>query len=293
MAYSFERHETVAVGVGRMLGEMTWTISHELHPGYPNHPHWVHNTRTTYKRIRSLLRLVRDSLGAETFRAERTRIREAAAQLAQLRDAEVLVLTAESLANHFPAQAEAIGDLQLWLLRRYQQIAQIETNLPQLLLATANEMNDLTLRCTNWTLPDDFEEPIHNFARGYRKGKKEFDCALEAADDEAFHEWRKQVKNHWYHCRLFDQAWLPAMMWRVSELKELSDLLGEDHDFAVLQQVLAEADDAPYRSHDLNELIQQHQQRLRLRAAELGEHIYGPDVETLTAELDTCLRRWL
>ena len=293
MAYSFERHETVAVGVSRILGELTWTISHELHPGHPEYPNWVHNTRTTYKRIRSLLRLVRDSLGKEVFSAERDRIREASNQLALLRDAEVLVLSAESLATHFPGQADAIADLHLWLLQRYQRIAQIETNLQQLLLATANEMNDLTLRSAAWILPDDFQEPVRNFTRSYRKGKREFTRALEAANDEAFHEWRKQVKNHWYHCRLFDQAWLPAMMWRITELKELSDLLGEDHDLAVLREVLVDADDAPYRSQDHEDLVQQRQRQLRARSAELGERIYAPEPETLAEELDSSLRRWL
>lgn len=292
MAYSFERHETVAVGVGRIVGELTWTVTHELHPGHPEYPHWVHNTRTTYKRIRSLLRLVRNSLGKESFRAERERIRESAGQLAPLRDAEVMVLTAELLATHFPESTETLSELQLWLLQRYQQIAQVGTNLQQLLLITAREMNDLTLRSANWVLPEDFDEPVENFVRGYRRGRGEFARAFEASDDEGFHDLRKRVKDHWYHCRLFESVWLPAMMWRVTELKDLSDLLGEDHDLAMLRQLLADATDVLDGVDRVNSLIERRQQWLRDQAAELGERIFAPEPETQAKELRDCLRRW-
>ncbi len=62
MAYSFERHETVAVGVGRIIGELTWTTTQELYPSHPNHQDWVHYARSRYKVILCLLRMVSDIL---------------------------------------------------------------------------------------------------------------------------------------------------------------------------------------------------------------------------------------
>ena len=48
------------------------------------------------------------------------------------------------------------------------------------------------------------------------------------------HEWRKRVKDLWYHCLLLQDAWKPVMSALADEAHELSDRLGDDHDLAVL-----------------------------------------------------------
>jgi CHAD domain-containing protein len=292
LAYCFERHESVAVGVGRIIGELTWTTTNELHPGHPEHQDWVHNTRTRCKRIRSLLRLVRTSLGEETYRAELARAREVAERLSRLRDAEVLVLTGDAIDEQATGPDESLIELRRWLRERYARIAQIETNLQQLLLATAKEMDDLTLRSANWSLPEDFHQPVAQFVRGYRRGRRKFAEAYEQPHDEAFHEWRKRVKDHWYHCCLFDTVWPPPMIGRQQELKTLSDYLGEDHDLSVLREVLSEETGAPAVSDRLDAHMNSLQQQLRERGRELAQRIYDPEPEWLGGELQRNLERW-
>lgn len=291
MAYSFERHETVAVGVGRIIGELTWTTTQQLYPSHPQHQEWVHNARTRYKRIRSLLRLVRDSLGDEAYRAELEQIRQAAGLLSRLRDAEVLVLTADLLAERI-ADDDGLAQLRLWLGERYRHIVQIESNIQQLLLATAREMDELTLRSANWLLPEGYDGVVGQFIRSYERGRRQFDRAFEQPHDEAFHEWRKRVKDHYYHSCLFDMAWSPTMSLRSEAMKTLSDLLGEDHDIAVLREVLASETGAPELSQRLAGEMQAYQQYLRDRSKMLGERIYGLEAEALDDELRRSIERW-
>jgi CHAD domain-containing protein len=291
LGYSFERHETVAVGVGRIIGELTWTTTQELYPSHPRHQDWVHNTRTRYKRIRSLLRLMRDSLGDDVYRAEMDRIREATGLLSRLRDAEVLVQTADLLAEHI-AEDDSLAQLRQWLGERYRQISHIETNIQQLLLTTAREMDELILRSANWQLPEDYDEPLREFTRSYNRGLQQMGVAFEQPGDEAFHDWRKRVKGHYYQCCLFDMAWSPTMSLRSEEIKSLSDLLGEDHDIAVLREVLAAETGAPEMSQQLDRQVHDHQQGLRDRSKTLAESVYQHEPDALADELRRSIERW-
>lgn len=58
-----------------------------------------------------------------------------------------------------------------------------------------------------------------------------------AADTTEFHSWRRRVKDHWYQVRLFapHHRTLAA---RARSLRRLETDLGDDHDLAVLRDIL-------------------------------------------------------
>jgi len=51
---------------------------------------------------------------------------------------------------------------------------------------------------------------------------------------ENYHEWRKRVKEHWYHVRLLEVT--VADGGYEKSLKELETALGEDHNLVLLQE---------------------------------------------------------
>jgi hypothetical protein len=59
----------------------------------------------------------------------------------------------------------------------------------------------------------------YRFKRSYRRGRKAFDSGREQPDEQRFHEWRKRVKDYWYHTRLLHRIWPALMTARASELK--------------------------------------------------------------------------
>src|SRR6185295_5281856 len=70
--------------------------------------------------------------------------------------------------------------------------------------------------------------------QSYRKARRTFREAYQAESDEAFHSWRKATQAHWRHMQLLGRGWPESIGARAAEAKELSRLLGEDHDLSVL-----------------------------------------------------------
>ena len=55
---------------------------------------------------------------------------------------------------------------------------------------------------------------------------------------ENLHQWRKRTKDLWYHLRML-KPMAPAIVGgHADEADELSDLLGDDHDLAILRETL-------------------------------------------------------
>jgi hypothetical protein len=84
------------------------------------------------------------------------------------------------------------------------------------------------------------------------------------------------VKDHLYHVQLLRAAWPEVMKARESQIRLLGDLLGDDHDLAVLRHTLAE--ETEQFGGDVESLvgaIDQRRAELEARARPLGQCIYA------------------
>jgi CHAD domain-containing protein len=74
----------------------------------------------------------------------------------------------------------------------------------------------------------------------YRRGRQHYriveTIGMENATDELWHEIRKQAKALGYQLRLIRKIWPSAIHAWTDALDELSNNLGDDHDFALIQQ---------------------------------------------------------
>ena len=68
MAFQLEATESVRRGVKRLVAKQLDNALEEL--GAPNRDEVVHEIRKRFKRIRAVLRLVRDELGDKVYRQE-------------------------------------------------------------------------------------------------------------------------------------------------------------------------------------------------------------------------------
>lgn len=111
--------------------------------------------------------------------------------------------------------------------------------------------------------------------RQYGAGREALAALRRAAPDEAWHDWRKRTKDHWYHLRLLHEAW-PEVMGPLSyQASDLADLLGDDHDLSVLADNLA-ADPPPVVPHaPVQAFIAGEQARLRAQARILGRRLFA------------------
>lgn len=237
----------------------------------------IHEARKCIKRIRALLRLGRDGLGDQTFRAENARFRAIAAQLAPARDDHVILQTAlmleadagdEARAALARLRAAVLAHADGVLTERGGGLAEASSALER----AARRFRRLAIE------PDEFATLAKGLTRTYRRGLKWFADAYARGDDEAFHEWRKCVQAHWRHMALLSKAWPAMFEARVALARDLSQLLGEDHDLAILKARLAALPSESLSKADIEEIeriASDRQQALRRAARPRGQMLYA------------------
>jgi CHAD domain-containing protein len=227
----------------------------------------VHEARKDMKKLRALLRLARGELGEETYARENACFRDAARELSGTRDADVMLETLAAL--DLTAGVE-------WELRKPIQAARdgdasngrkAATGVAVAMLKEARE------RVDEWPLErDSFDAVADGLERTYRRGRRAFKAALEEQGAEELHEWRKRVKDLWYHHTLLRDLWPPVMNSIGDETHELSDRLGDDHDLVVLA--------AWVRGHlepdgEFSEAVIRRRGELQAEAFALGARVYA------------------
>jgi hypothetical protein len=124
------------------------------------------------------------------------------------------------------------------------------------------------------TMSDESFQPIaRSLENNYRNARRAFSYALKAGEDEAFHEWRKCVQRHWRYLQLLETTWPKGIKPHIALAHDLSETLGEDHDFFVLV-TLVEKEAANLGSKKAVKQYaarcREHQQLLRKKATLLG-----------------------
>jgi CHAD domain-containing protein len=226
----------------------------------------VHEARKDLKKLRALLRLARAELG-ESFARENTYFRDAGRELAGARDSDVMLDTLKAL--DIPA---GMG----WELRKAIQAHRARNGAGGRRAATAavvSMLTDARRRVDDWPLERDSFGVLENgLERSYRRGRGRFKQVRANPSVEGLHEWRKRVKELWYHHTLLRPCW-PAVMEAVGdEAHELADRLGDDHDLAMLAEWVREN---AHADPEFFEAVARRRAELEAEAMTLGARIYA------------------
>jgi CHAD domain-containing protein len=198
----------------------------------------VHEARKNMKKLRALVRLARDSLGSKVYARENQTFRDAGQQLSGLRDADVMLATLDDLDSRFPDELGDPATGPSGDLRQALEAHKIRTS-----AGTAAQASDDVVavlekarrRVDGWPLErEGFVAVEGGLERIYRRGRRAFRAARREPTTESLHEWRKRVKDLWYHLDILRSGWTPVMKAMADEAHELSERLGVDHDNAVL-----------------------------------------------------------
>ena len=275
MAYRFGVDEPVRAAVVRCASEQLDRAVSDLSEGINDDPvRAVHDARKAIKQERSLLRLARGAMPSEDRRRENAALREAARELSGTRDADVMVATLDDLADRFAGQlpAKTFDAIREQLGPRSGQRpgSALEARAVQ-------ELGALRVRVDDWKLLRGGWKAIESgLLRSYTRGRKAFAQARARSSTEDLHAWRKRVKDLWYHERLLGSICGPGVRGQAKDAHHLADLLGDDHDLAMLRQELAsQAMSAPVDVSAVVELIDQRRSELQSEAMALGERVYA------------------
>jgi CHAD domain-containing protein len=267
-AYRLKSKESLPEGIARAAqGRIDHAID-ELRGKTDSTPEdAVHAARKDLKKLRALVRLARGELGESTFARENRAFRDAGRELAAARDSDVMLDTLKAL--DLPA---GLG----WELHKAIQAHRARNGGGSRHAAAAgvvSMLREARRRVDDWPLEDDsFRALRDGLESTYRRGRRDFKAVKANASVEALHEWRKRVKDLWYHHSLLRTLWPPVMEAVGDEAHELADRLGDDHDLAVLADWIREHTGA---GPEFYNAVDRRRAELQAEAMTLGARLYA------------------
>jgi CHAD domain-containing protein len=271
--YALRRCEPTPYGIRRIaLGRLEHAVE-QLRDRGADPAEAVHEARKDMKKLRSVLRLVRPVLGEREYERHNARFRDAARLLSGVRDAQVLGETVGALAERF-AEDPPPGGWQ-GLTAAVGGHAR-PAGLDELREEAALEIDGGRQALMGMALDAEGADLLRpGLRRSYARGRRRFRDAAAEPTDERLHQWRKGAKDLWYQLRLVRPGWEAALGPLTDEAHELSDLLGDDHDLALLRGELERASVGAVERRHLARLVVTRRGELQARAFAAGELLYA------------------
>jgi CHAD domain-containing protein len=210
----------------------------------------IHTARKSMKRIRAMLRLVRDEIGYRVYRDENVVLRDTARRIAPARDAAVLVETLDAVAERYGLGDGRFDDLRSNLVDRHARVAGRILGDRQLLAEVTTNLRVARARFASFPLDESAATPLrHPIAdrygamagglhRVYRRGRRAMRHAYDERSTPAFHLWRKRVKYLRYQMEALEPVWPEVIGAYAAALDALGESLGLEHDLAVLEAIV-------------------------------------------------------
>lgn len=315
MAYRLKNKESIGTEIKRIAWEQTdkaiEQLTEEIKSDNSDSPQnetdvnerteAIHDVRKRIKKIRAVVRLVRDELGKEVYKQENECFRDAGRGLSEVRDAQVLLETFSKLEKHFAdfIKPEGFVDLQQILEEHHQSTCKRVLEAENTALEVLADIKNAQERIPNWSLESSNGESIldNGLQRVYERGYQACQSILEEEQPtvENLHDWRKRVKYLWYHLRILRPVWSDLIKEWASQTHKLAEYLGDDHDLAVLHEFISNQQEMLTNKAELevvNSLINRRRKQLQSAAKSLGKRIYVESPEAFSNRIKAYWKIW-
>jgi CHAD domain-containing protein len=304
--------ESLAGGLQRMALEQ-FEIAVAGLRGIPDPETGVHQARKALKRVRAVLRLVRDTIGDDTYRAENLVARDVARVLSPVRESFVLARTLDSLLETEPTaiSAAAAKELGESLLAQHRQVSGAILEDRDLMTHLLTTVKCAAARFAGWpvmnievgsemisirpNVPDRFDSLEPGLRRVYRRGRRRLRTAKASPTKASVHEWRKRVKYLRYQMEALSPLWPEVLGGLERSLNDLSEVLGSEHDLADLAALIHLQPQLMSRDLDRSRLlaaIARRRATLQADAFDIGDRIYAERPRRFTARIEAYWRPW-
>jgi hypothetical protein len=157
------------------------------------------------------------------------------------------------------------------------------------LAAVLDELSRARERIEAWPLGDasGATELANGFRRIYRRGRQASSAAQQNPTMENLHELRKRGKDLWHATQLVHECQPRRAALIARRAHELSDLLGEEHDLAILREraVSERSVFGPGELELLETRIERRRKRLRRKALSRAARLYRRKPRTMVRRL--------
>lgn len=292
MSYQVQKQHSPAENAQRILSVQIDDLLLELTENSDKHDA-IHKSRKLCKRIRATLRLVRDSIGEDAYKAANIFFRDMSREMSAVRDSYVLVKTLDGLAGEI--SAEIHQTLLSHLQAEHERISDELLSQSDVTAEVAEQVR--TKRSEFEMLP--FAETDINVFKGlqrvYKRGCKGLlHSQASHHDAHIHHDWRKRVKYFWHHCEMLEPIWPPLFTDLAVELHLLSDFLGDVHDLFVLREEIATHPEwlSEAERIQLDALLVARERELYKRAYPVGMRLFGLSEDGMWAWVKVVWESW-
>lgn len=247
----------------------------------------IHDIRKRCKKLRGLLRLVR--AGFDDYADENRAVRDAARLSSSLRDAGVLLKTFDALL----AETDPAPYAALRVALGGETGAELSPDEVSETLATQRlALKEIHARSRDWKVRGGTGTVLYaGLSRSWSHAVRDMEATGSGATPEIFHDWRKRVKDHWYHSRLLQGFWPEGIRPHRKAVKELSELLGRYQDLTVFLERLDQAH-LPSEVEDMRRRAIARRDTLAYESRALGAKIFQGAPEDLPDEWARHWRKW-
>lgn len=258
----------------------------------------VHNARKRFKQLRGLLRLIRFGIGEKIYDRENTSLRDAGRPLSEVRDADVMIESLDGLLKHFKDQVKkgSVKNIRSGLVKRRTRIRKRILQKEKASAKVFNLIKQIQNRNKKWpAFPDRFGILKKGIRRIYARGQMEMDAAMKDPSDENLHAWRKSVKYLRYQLEFLQEMEKTVIGDMAIQAHSLTDMLGFDHDLAVLEGLLyteLKNTGTTKERQLLSKLIGQRRTELQKQAKETGPHLYAETAKQFCKRLKDYWDAW-
>lgn len=287
MAFRIDPGQALDAEFRRIAGEQLRKAERELGEVGGDRHAAVHSARKRLKKLRGLLRLVRDA-DADFYAEENARFRETARALSAVRDTAAQIEALDALEERFAGEVDtkAFAAIRARLTERRDAVAVNEADLAPLVETTQRSLGEARHRLDGFVVrrPDRNGAALaaKGFGRTYARARQALKRAEKRRDAESLHELRKRVKYHSMHLRLLAPVWPEALAPLRDAAKTIADNLGLDHDYAVFRAEAAEAPADLGSSSELSvvmALMDRRQSELRQAGLDAARRLLAEDAD--------------
>jgi CHAD domain-containing protein len=288
MVFQFRCDESVKKGVRRLLQKQIKNSLQLLIASDTSQEESVHEVRKNFKKIRSILRLIRPEIGTRVYREQNRCFRNAGRPLSQVRDAQIFVQALDSLSTRKFRSTHALLKSDLEALK--QKILKEENMLDAIAKSLSSAWKELASWCR---LSNKWKSFGQGLKQTYRKARQAYQAAKADPATPKLHEWRKQMKYLRYQLELLAPVNEQALERRIKLAHRLGDVLGDDHDLSALRIRVADHVNGNEKGpNEFFELLDKRRAKLIEQARRLGRRFFRDPESAAMAEIRDDWKAW-
>lgn len=295
--------EPLPVGLKRLTTSELEAAAGRFYDGEEAFATAVHEARKSTKRVRAVLRLIRFEVGEQVFSFEDDLMRNTARMVAPARDSRILVESIDVLDRvygHLLVNGVLEETREVLDMSRQQIEVRVMED-PEIVVSVVENFERAHSRYSDWPVEasarniygvgvrDEFAAIGPGFQKTYSQGRNRMVYAYGSPSAEKFHRWRKSVKYFRHQMELLTPLWPEVVVGMAITLERVGELLGQDHDLAMLVHALntdGRVCPDPAQRSLITALANQRRADLQTAARVLGRRVFAESPPSITGRFD-------